>query len=230
MAVRGSLRRDQRKHVSAAYKARGRGNNDLSVFYSPKTDRDWILPSSRQLIHWVHFLEINPLVKTFDLTPEPVFAHDGKEQRATELDARVVFHDDSIEWHEVKSGTNLSEQDKAQLVAQSAFSAERGEKYRIFTDTDLKPHVITSVRWLKVIALAAAVRDQPNLPITRAIHTVLESLGSGTIRQLLSQLDEFGDPGATLGVVSRIAIQGHIDLDLTARSFGYKTPWYWKGN
>ncbi|MET3139971.1 hypothetical protein AAKU61_004355 [Undibacterium sp. GrIS 1.2] len=60
----------QRLRVFDAYRGRGHQNSNLWLVYSVKTQRDWILPSDRQLVHWIHYLETNPLVKWFDLAPE----------------------------------------------------------------------------------------------------------------------------------------------------------------
>lgn len=63
-----------------------------------------ILPSDRQLIHWLYYLETNHEVTSFDLAPEPILSKDDNETRATELDAIVTKRDGTIEWHEVKAG------------------------------------------------------------------------------------------------------------------------------
>lgn len=71
-----SLKSSLRQSVIGAYRARGRGNSNLWLVYSPKTDTDWLIPSDRQLVHWLYFLESNPEVRSFNLAPDPIISHD----------------------------------------------------------------------------------------------------------------------------------------------------------
>ncbi|HYD80316.1 MAG TPA: hypothetical protein VEC06_10945 [Paucimonas sp.] len=160
-AKSASPRSKQRLHIFDSYRGRGHRNNNLFLVYSIKTNRDWILPSDRQFVHWIHFLETNHQVKTFDLAPELVVSTDDKEVRGTELDAEVVLRDGTKEWHEVKSAESEIETARSQLLAQAAASSKEGVKYRVYTDRDLRPHVATSIRWLRAIAFAATLRDAP---------------------------------------------------------------------
>ena len=156
-----SPRATLRRSIPDAYRTRGHRVNNLWLVYSVKTDRDWLLPSDRQFVHWLTFLETNPEVVTFDLAPEPVLSHDDKECRATELDAIAVFRDQHVEWHEVKAGTVRQDADRSQFLAQEAAAHDAGAIYRIFNDQDLRPNSKLAVRWLKAIGYAAAM-DQEN--------------------------------------------------------------------
>lgn len=139
-----SPRSKQRLRILDAYRGRGRKDNNLFLVYSVKTDRDWILPSDRQFVHWIVFLETAPNVKTFNLAPDIVFAQDEKELRGTELDAEVAMFDGHTEWHEVKSSESELEAHRSQLLAQAAAAWREGTKYRLFTDRDLTPCVRSS--------------------------------------------------------------------------------------
>src|SRR5574342_340365 len=74
-----SMKSTLRKTVMEAYRSRGKGISNLWLVYSAKTNSDWILPSDRQLIHWLYFLEANPDVRTFDLAPEPILSESREE-------------------------------------------------------------------------------------------------------------------------------------------------------
>lgn len=219
-----SPRAKARHSIPEAYRARGRGINNLWLVYSVKTDRDWILPSDRQLIHWLYFLESDPLVVSFDLAPEPVLSHDDKEQRATELDAIVVFRDRHVEWHEVKEGKTLKAGDRSQFLAQEAAAREAGAQYRIINDTELRPNARVAMRWMKALGFAAAIRDQEQNSCRIALVSCLNSLKSGYIRAIISELGGF-DQAVVLGMCVRLAISGVIQLDLTERTFGLATKW-----
>lgn len=104
-----------RKSIRDINRSRGHGNNNLWYFYSPKTDKDWVLPSDVQFVHWLYFLEANPAVMNFDLAPGVTVSSDDEEPRGTELDAIVVFRDGHIEWHEVKAGEVLLDSDSSTM-------------------------------------------------------------------------------------------------------------------
>lgn len=213
-------------HVMDAYRARGHRNNNLWLIYSPKMNADWLLPSDRQLVHWIHFLEINPEVKSFDLHPENIISHDEKEARGTQLDAIVELTNGKTEWHEVKSTEKELVEARPQLLAQSSAAAKQGVSYRVFSDNELKPHVQSACRWLKAIAFAAAIRDQHQTPTLIALISRLRDQSDGTVGELLSDLIDY-DESVVMGLLVRYALQSHISLDLTKKPFGRSTRWTW---
>lgn len=219
-----SLRSKQRSEVISAYRGRGKRNNNLWLVYSVKTDRDWILPSDRQLVHWIYYLETNPLVASFDLMPIPIISHDGEETRGTELDAIVMNTDGSTEWHEVKSSESEKTRARSQLNAQSSAAVAAAATYRIFTDTDLRPLGRISIRWLKAICSAAAIRGQEQVQATLSILSIIQSQQAGYVVDLVDELAGF-DSAILLGVLARLTIQGHVNLDLQTKGYGYSTRW-----
>ena len=220
-----SLKSTLRKSVLGAYRARGKSINNLWLVYSVKTDSDWILPSDRQLIHWLYFLEANPEVSWFDLAPEPVLSHDGKEQRATELDAIVTLRDGQTEWHEVKSGHSKRDPlHESQMLAQANAASAKHIVYKRFNDTDLKPKVQVALRWNRAISYAAAIRGEAHHPSQTAIVLAMKDLHQGTIQQLLAKLDD-QDPMIVLGILVRLSINGIVRLDLEKTFFGLQTSW-----
>lgn len=219
-----SVRNRQRTRVFDAYRGRGRKNNNLWLVYSVKMDRDWILPSDRQLIHWLYYLEIQPVVKSFDLVPPPIISHNDFEVRETELDAVVVNRDGSKEWHEVKSSEIEKTAARSQLLAQSAGAAEVATKYVVFTDADLAPYAGICMRWLKAICYAAVLRGQEQIPTLIALTNVVQDLTSGTIGEIESVLPGF-DSIVIRGLIVRMAIEGTLSIDLKSGSFRAATPW-----
>lgn len=225
MAINGrSPRSSLRGSLSKVYRARGKKVNNLWLVYSVKTDRDWLLPSDRQLIHWLYFLEANPEVVAFDLAPEPVLSLDDKEQRATELDAIVIFRDRHVEWHEVKAGIALSPTNRSQFLAQATAAQEAGAKYRIINDMELRPIVRVAMRWKKALGFAAILRGQEQNSCRIALATYFQERQSGYVRNILSELKGF-DQAVVLGMLVRLAIGGIIHLDLERQTFGLTTPW-----
>ncbi|MCI2811311.1 hypothetical protein [Eoetvoesiella caeni] len=97
---------------------------------------------------------------------------------------------------------------------------------RIYTDKDLQPLVGPSLRWLKPIAFAAALRKSEYPRQTLILLDYFKHHHSGEVGQLLKEpLLAVYDPALVLGLVARLAIKGYIQLHLGTSIFGYKTPW-----
>jgi hypothetical protein len=159
-----SLKSSLRKSVISSYRSRGRSVSNQWLVYSPKTDSDWILPSDRQLIHWLYYLESNPEVVSFNLHPDPILSQDDVEVRATELDAIANLRDSSVEWHEVKAGKEKDDPThQSQLIAQSIAASRQRVTYKRFNDIDLEPKVRVAMRWFKAIGYAAAIRGEQHI-------------------------------------------------------------------
>lgn len=219
---------NQRTNIKKAYNARGRGKGNLWLVYSVKTNSSWILPSDRQLIHWL-CLESDPEVKSFDLAPKQVISHDGTETRATELDAIVIFKNRQIQWHEVKAGTNKKEpSNQSQFNAQAAAALKEHVEYKIINDTYLKPKTRVALRWLKPLGYADVIKNQQHTSCHNALENSLKKLLNGNIQQLLVTLEDF-DSSIVLGVLVRLAIAGIVELNLEKSSFGLQTRWTYHG-
>lgn len=224
-----SPKNNQRLCVFDAYRGRGRRNNDLFLVYSVKTDRDWILSSDRQLVHWVHYLETAPEVQSFDLAAPQTLPKVAKTVSHKDFfNARVLLRDGETELHTIQSGKIDKLLADTQISAESAATSKPIEKTRVFTDTELEPFVRSSVRWLKPIAYAATIRGQE---YPRALHMlvdILETHAIGQIRHIFSELNtNEHDAAVVLGLLVRLAIQGLIRLDLDTYGFSYATRWEW---
>ncbi|MFZ6676201.1 hypothetical protein [Undibacterium sp. Xuan67W] len=219
-----SLRSKQRTNIMHAYRGRGRGNSNLWLVYIVKTNKDYILPSDRQLVHWLHYLETNPEVKSFDLEPTAVISADSYETRATELDAKVLLVSGRVEWHEVKSDDEEIAPGKSQLESQAAAASTEGVTYKTFSDKDLSPHVRVSLRWLKALGFASVLRDRAFVQESVALHSILLLREAGTIADLIKDLPHV-DPAILKGLLIRLAISGHISLDLQRGGFRSASIW-----
>lgn len=223
-----TLKSQQRTNIKKAYSARGKGEGNLWLVYSVKTNSNWILPSDRQLIHWL-CLESDPQVKSFDLAPEQIISHDGNETRATELDATVVFKDGRIQWHEVKVGTDKKEpSNQSQFNAQAAAAAKEHVEYKIINDTYLKPREKVALRWLKPLGYADVIKKSQHTACHLALINFLQKQLKGNIQQLIESIDDF-DSSIVLGVFVRLVIAGVVELNLEKSTFGLKTAWQYHG-
>jgi hypothetical protein len=222
---KASLKSSLRKSVIGAYRSRGKGKNNLWLVSSIKTKQDWILPSDRQLVHWIYYLETNQKVTDFNLAPEPILSYDDNEVRATELDAIVTLNNKHQEWHEVKAGKGKSDDsNKSQFLAQAAAASKNQVSYHRFDDNELKSKVKVAMRWLKPISYANVVKDEGNNHCRTELVLNLKNLKAGNVKQVLD-LMAMHDSALVIGFIAKLAIEGIIALDLNVRTFGLLTPW-----
>lgn len=205
----------QRLRVFDAYRGRGRRTNDLWLVYSVKTDRDWILSSNRQLVHWLVFLETAPSVKSFDFSPT-------ERETSDDVTVAVVLANGSKERHLVIA-------DRAEVLkdVNSEANDRQSEGFRIYSDIDLRPQVQLAMRWMKAIAFAAALRDKEHMPLRLALLPLLRSMECGLIGQLVEELSGF-ENSLVVGMLVRLAIEGHVKIDLLPFGFCSATPWAWQ--
>ncbi|OIQ98566.1 hypothetical protein GALL_193910 [mine drainage metagenome] len=224
-----TLKSNIRNATLAKYRSRGKNVSNLWLVYSPKTDSDWILPSDRQLIHWLYYLEANSEVQSFNVQPEPILSQDDDEVRATELDAIVYYRNGQQEWHEVKAGTDRDEPSHhSQKTAQTIAACKARVSYRRFNDLDLKPVMKIAMRWFKAIGYAAAIRGEQHTRCNNELVMLFKELKSGNISNILNKMDEY-DSAIVIGLVIRMAIKGLIRIDLSKTTFGLLTPWEFQG-
>lgn len=221
-----SLKTNIRKTVLSSYRARGKAVNNLWLVYSPKTDSDWILPSDRQLIHWLSFLESNPDVKTFDLDPDPVLSHDGDEDKATILDAIVILYSGATEWHEVKAGSSLDiePQHRSQFVAQNNLATKNRVTYKRFNDIELEPRAKFAMRWLEAIGYAAAIRGRDFKTLENVLTSIIKERKKGKIINILDEMEGYDFP-VIIGILIRLSGKGLLNLDLESKNLGFTTSW-----
>jgi|APLak6261690433_1056193.scaffolds.fasta_scaffold03803_2 hypothetical protein len=224
-----SLKSSLRKSITQVYRARNGAVNNLWLVYSIKTNKDLILPSDRQLIHWLYYLETNHEVTSFDLAPEPILSKDDNETRATELDAIVTKRDGTIEWHEVKAGKKTNDPaHESQMRAQINAASLTRVSYHRFNDLDFEPHIKEAVRWIKAINFASAIRDQDHFACRTTLVMTIKELKSGKIQIILDNLNGY-DISVVLGILVRLAIEGIVNLNLKDKTFGLQTRWEYRG-
>lgn len=215
-----------RKSLLKSYRARGHGNNNLWLAFSVKTDRDWILPSDRHLIHWLYYLETNPDVVSFDLASDGVISPGCNQICSTEIDAVVVYRSGQILWHEVKARKSVSSEEKSLFRVQDQVAADTSAKYLRFDDQDFvgEPMRI-GLRWLKPLAYAEVIRGQELNHYRFALATYCNYEQGGTVKGLLEALRPL-DPAILLGMLTRFAIGNVLTLNLPKSPFGPETRWH----
>jgi hypothetical protein len=213
-----------RKSIRDINRSRGHGNHNLWLVYSPKIDRDLVFPSDRQFIHWLYFLEFNLEVSRFDCAPGVIPSHDGIEPRGTELDAIVWYRNSPDEWHEVKAGESIDPAHQSQFSAQRNAAEKSNAIYRIFNDKDLAPVASIAIRWLELIAYAAAIRDEPHTHHHNSVAFYMQNQKHGSFQDLYEALPNI-DPEVLIGVIVRMAAKGFVAIDIHQKPFGDATRW-----
>ncbi|EEF27458.1 conserved hypothetical protein, partial [Ricinus communis] len=221
-----TLPSQQRTRVLDSYRSRGRANSNLWLVYSVKTDRDWILTSDRHFVHWIAFLETNPDVQSFEIEPNENLARSGNQIVPGRIDATARLIDGTLEQHQI--GTLdpdvISDQNPLQTGEGTCQPIVRK---RFFMDDDLRPRALEAMRWLKVICYGATIRGEQQIQATLAAVGRMQSIGRGTIADIIDSISEFDDQ-VIFGVIARAAIKGDIALDLTADGFTRASNWVWR--
>jgi hypothetical protein len=122
----------QRQRGGVAYRGRGHRNTNLSLVYSVKTNRDWIVNNDRRLVHWLTFLQSDPSVKWFDLDP----SRDGEASVARANVDCVEVHrvDGGKEWHRVVVGGSRDITD-----IEAAAKSQAAPSWEVFGNAAEKP-------------------------------------------------------------------------------------------
>jgi len=84
-----------RQSLFKAFRARRRRLSNLWLSYSTKINRDVVLSSDREFIHWLVYLECNPDVVVFDVSDEVLSSDEAPEGAV----AAVNYKDGSFRWH-----------------------------------------------------------------------------------------------------------------------------------
>lgn len=210
----------QRQRIFDAYRGRGHRNNNLFLVYSIKTDQDWVLPSDRHLVHWIYFLETDPNVKFFELAAE---SHD---ERTPTWAVDVLLACGDRVTHKLGHPSARRNVSKFEQINDDSDVQDSHIRCRVFSDENLEPVVKTSLRWLKPIAFAAALRHQEYSRQTLVLLEYFNRHLNGHIGQIFTEgeICEY-EPAVIFGLVVRLAIRGYIQLDLTSYGFGRGTPW-----
>ncbi|WP_225032938.1 hypothetical protein [Paraburkholderia sp. XV] len=215
----------QRSNVIRAYRSRGKTNRDLTLVYSLKTNRDWIIRSGRHLVHWAIFLETNPEVRTFNLDLDDASIGGAEKKRGLDFDAEVELASGASEYHKLLFGENASDS-----CAQTDVLSNAGQKtVRTFVETDFSGRGEEAMRWMKVLAYCAAIRDEQQTEASQVAITVMRGLSHGVILDVTESMHDF-DSQIALGVISRMAVLGDIGLDLSSSGFTLSSTWVWRAD
>lgn len=214
-----SPRNNQRLRLFETYRARGSRNNNLFAVYSVKVDQDFVLPSDRQLIHWIYYLEIDHSVSSFDF----VEREDDKSNCQWIVDVRQLDGQTVTHQFENEKDDSRNAQSKSDRMSNSDLFQN---SKRIITDNDIRSVIKISTRWIRPIGFATCLRNHEYTNLSIQLLEYVNCHKQGSIGSMLSSFEDFQyEQAVLLGLVVRLAIKGYFYLDLTERGFGYDTPW-----
>lgn len=205
----------------SAYRARGHRNGNLWLVYSYKTDRDWIIASDRKLVHWLTFLESNPDVCNFDLSPEQK-VDIAEANNVVACDAVAILRDQTTQFHILGNENNFSYEKRTSSL--ETLEKEAATQCINVTEHDLKNRARLAVRWLKPMGYVSAIRGKDHIATRNALISHIKREQSGTIENTIKSLNGHEAP-ILQGVLVRLAIEGFIRLDLSDGGFGIRTKW-----
>jgi hypothetical protein len=213
-----------RSDVKEAYRTRGHRTNNLWLVYSLKADRDCLIASDLELIHWICFLEMERSVETFSLSPDPLLLPDEHAIRSLPYTALATYKDGHRELHEVRQCARL-QHDITQLtnIAQASFHSP-ATQFRVFDEDLLRESAPVAIRWLTALGYAAAIRGGDHHPEMAVLANLIHRTRQGTVKDILDALLNY-DSATVLGALVRLAVRGSIFLDLSKRGLGYQTRW-----
>lgn len=187
---------------------RGRSLSNLWRCYSYKTNKDIVFLSHQELFHWLLNLEYDRSIKSFIIPREGIEICSFVLNEKTRPDAIVTKADDSIEWHEVKSGTiDKDNYQPKQLELQRSFAAQCGARWLIFDESDRAANLYKVMPLLRVSALIAAVRGE-ELPerLKEALTDYMIQKEQGCLVDILIEWPQVAPP--IIGARCPIVCQG----------------------
>ena len=214
-----SPRARARQSLRSAYRARGRGNANLWLVRSVKTERDWLIPSDRALVHWLHFLETDPKIATFCIEPSP---EEMRTRGFAEIESAAAVartHDGLIEIH------RIYENDEVAAADSTASDELNGARLvKVCAATDLRSCSRHAFRWLNALAYANAIGKESHEAAFGAVGGVIQRMNCGSVGDVTDTLELHAAP-IVIGVLVHLAVSGSITLDLGAGPLARSTQW-----
>jgi hypothetical protein len=210
------------------YKQRGKHYSNLWLFYSPKTQSDWIASSDLEYFHAI-WLEAQPDVVRYELHPKPVVVKVGNDNHKTEFDAMVWFSDRGPELREVKSAPEEAQPKRLRTIhqreAQMIAATQLGGTRRVVTGDDMQPHNLLIMNWMRVRPYMEATREYPMGEMRDLAALKLKTTPDTTLGELLSGVDKPLWP-VFLSAVFRLHQQGVYATDLDSAPLSLSTRVY----
>jgi hypothetical protein len=202
-----------RGEMTALYDARGKGNADLALHYSPKAKRNVQLSGQLQFLHFL-YCEIDCLVATADYSPRSAIASLAGDKFAALVDAQVETVDGKVIWHRLIE----SEPDEAALIGDLRAVVGKGllagiSALETWTSARLTANPMRLRNSLRAVAWMSAARHWPLAEFKSNALALISKRRSVTFDEVLNL--ETGPRRALSGAaVLELACTGVIRSDL----------------
>lgn len=202
-----------RGEMAALYDARGKGNADLVLHYSPKAKRNVQLSGQLQFLHFL-YCEIDRNVATAEYAPRSVISSLAGEKFASLVDAQIETRDGKVIWHRLIA----SEPDEEALIEDLRSVLGKGPLAGIsaletWTASRLSANPMRLRNSLRALAWMSAARHWPLGEFKSKALALISKRRSVTFDEVLNS--EAGPRRALSGAaVLELACTGAIRSDL----------------
>ncbi len=202
-----------RGEMTALYDARGKGNADLVLHYSPKAKRNVQLSGQLQFLHFL-YCEIDCHIATADYSPGSAISSLAGDKFAALVDAQVETSDGKVIWHRLIA----SEPDEEALTVDLRAVLGKGplagvSALETWTTTRLTANPMRLRNSLRAVAWMSAARHWPLAEFKSNTLALISKRRSVTFDEILNL--ESGPRRALSGAaVLELACTGAIRSDL----------------
>lgn len=200
-----------------------RGTGNLSFVYSPKVDRDWIVASDLELLHFVR-LEGDEEVESYDLDPQRIVAFLDKEGYVgSKPDAIVRYRSGRVGLVEVKYAKDLEDDVRAQfqIAAQKKAADAVHASWCTFGEEDVHPHERWLQDWLDIVVTMSELRLQSLEYEKKEVLRLATARKPTDLRKLANSVDS--EWIAVFTAVFRLVQSGELACDLRDRPLSWAT-------
>lgn len=187
---------------------------NIWLVYSGRTDRQWVLRSDLQYLHFLA-IEFDPSVLKFDLAPTPrASGHDVDGQQVA-FDAVVTFRDGHKEWRRMRVPP-VDADGHAVPENRTPFeraAAEAGARYRLVTPDALESKRVRIQNSLRMLRFIAATRRSPLVSVRNSVMTCMKREPAMTLQGVVDHLQEVA-PARVLAAVFQLVGSGRVELNL----------------
>lgn len=209
--------------VRSALAQRGHGVGSISYVYSPKNDRDFVLPSDIELFHFLH-LEGSSEVKSYDLDPERVTSYvAGRGYVESKPDAFVQLFSGGQRIVEVKYQVDLDNDIRAGVqVAVQKQAAERiGAEWQVYTDKMALAEERFLHDWLEIVVTLTQVSPYLNRPLEKRLLKLFDARGQLALGETMDL--DIDDRALVFSTIFRLCQTGQLTEDLRVNRLSYRT-------
>lgn len=187
---------------------------NIWLVYSWRTDRQWVLRSDLQYLHFLA-IEFNADVLKFDLAPAPAGEDTEAKEAAPTFDAVVTFRDGHKEYRRMRvpsidsDGRDVPD-DPARF---ERAAAAVGGTYRLIRPDTLEPKRVRIQNSLRMLRFISAARQTSLVSARNSVMAYLKGAPAATLQSLVDQLHD-APPAEVLAAAFQLVGRGRVQLDM----------------